>query len=332
MKVYSRPGFLFRVGLKTSLGAGRVLRLGSKITKVALNDPVLLSFPCCGTCQSCQSGHPAHCPTGTSFRAVHPRFKHKSSGKLVNGLYFGQSSFSQVAVVRESSVIPAASLLQNPSSDEELKLFAPFGCGLMTGAGAVANVAHVDPSMEVVILGLGGVGMGALMAVKALGCKTIIAVDRVESRLQLAKELGATHTLNTSGDINIATDLGDFVRKASPEGYGVSVAVDTTAHVPLINAALDGLKNGGQMVLLGIPRPGTELTLGLGLLLGRALTVRAVLLGDAVPAEFVPKMITWYRKGQFPVEKLIKFFDAENMADAVLAMQTGSVVKPVITW
>lgn len=326
------PDSCFPVALTNILGAGRVLRLGSKITKVALDDPVLLSFPCCGACHSCQSGHPAHCPTGTSFRAVQPRFKLRSTGKLVNGLYFGQSSFSQIAVVREASVIPAVSLLQNPSSDEELKLFAPFGCGLMTGAGAVANVAHVDPSMEVIIMGLGGVGMGALMAAKALGCKTIVAVDQVESRLQLAKELGATHTLDTSGDINLATSLGDLAKEASSEGYGVSVAVDTTAHIPLITAALGALKIGGQMVLLGIPRPGAELTIGLPMLLGRAMTVRAVLLGDAVPAEFVPKMINWYRQGKFPVEKLIKFFDAEDMASAWLAMRSGAVVKPIITW
>jgi Zn-dependent alcohol dehydrogenase len=186
--------------------------------------------------------------------------------------------------------------------------------------------------MEVIIMGLGGVGMGALMAAKALGCKTIVAVDQVESRLQLAKELGATHTLDTSGDINLATSLGDLAKEASSEGYGVSVAVDTTAHIPLITAALGALKIGGQMVLLGIPRPGAELTIGLPMLLGRAMTVRAVLLGDAVPAEFVPKMINWYRQGKFPVEKLIKFFDAEDMASAWLAMRSGAVVKPIITW
>jgi len=202
----------------------------------------------------------------------------------------------------------------------------------MTGAGTVINVAHVNPHTEVIVMGLGGVGLGALMAAKVAGCKTIIAVDRVESRLELARELGATHTLNTSGKIDLTEKLGELARKVSMDGCGVNLAIDTTTYIPLVEAGIESLTYGGQMIMLGIPLPTDEMSIKPGKLLSRALSIRSAILGDALPAEFVPKMVEWYRKGLFPVEKLVRYFKAEDVNDAVQAMHDGSAVKPVLLW
>jgi len=314
-------------------GAGRVLKTGSKVTTVSIGDPILLSFHACNKCPNCLSGHPALCPEGRKHRSAdQPRFTHKVTSERVNGLFFGQSSFAQIALVREASVIPAEPLLSDPSSNEELQLFAPLGCGFMTGAGTVVNIAKAGPNTEIMVTGLGGVGLGALMAAKVAGCKTILAVDRVDSRLQLAKELGATHTLNTSNCKDLTSELKDFAQKASTEGYGINIAIDTTAYMPLVEAGIETLAPGGQLILVGISLPTAEITVRPLNLLGRGLTLRASLLGDALPQKFVPKMVEWYRRGEFPIEKLVKFFKAEDVDEAVRAMHDGSTVKPVLLW
>jgi Zn-dependent alcohol dehydrogenase len=314
-------------------GAGRVLRVGSKVTKVSPGDPVLLSFHACEECTNCRAGHPALCPHANKHRAVeHPRFLNKSTGERINGLWFGQSSFASIALVREASCIPARTLLKDPMSDEELKLFAPLGCGFMTGAGAVINVAKPGAGDEIMISGLGGVGLGALMAAKIAGCKRILAVDRVEERLELAKELGATHTFNTCACKNLDTELRDFATAASTEGFGFNIAIDTTGYLPLVSASIETLAPGGQVLMVGLPQSPTDLAVKPIQLLVKALSIRGVILGDAAPKEFVPKMVEWYREGRFPIDKLIRFYKAEDVGAAIEGMRDGRVVKPVLLW
>jgi Zn-dependent alcohol dehydrogenase len=303
------------------------------VTKVSPGDPILMSFHGCSTCTNCLSGHPALCPSSGKYRnPEYPRYTNKATSKRVNGLFFGQSSFSHIALVREASVIPARHLLKDPSSDEELKLFAPLVCGLMTGAGTVINMAKPIPENEIMIMGLGGVGLGALMAAKVAGCKTILAVDRVESRLQLAKELGATHTWNTSSCKDLASELSEFARKASVEGFGINFAIDTTGYIPLISASVETLGPGGRVIMVGLPPPSAELTIMPIKLLMTGLSLSGSILGDALPQEFVPKMVEWYRNGDFPIDKLVKYYKAEDVLEAVDAMHDGSIVKPVLLW
>jgi Zn-dependent alcohol dehydrogenase len=278
------------------------------------------------------SGHPAHCLDAISARGFQPRLKNKKTGQAVKGLFFGQSSFTHIALVREVSVVPATPLLKDPSSNDELKLFAPMCCGFMTGAGTVINTARPTAETDTLIMGLGGVGMGALMAAKIAGCKTIMAVDRIESRLRLAMELGATATLNTDGCKDLATELETFVKKSTADGYGTGLVIDTTVYMPLIYAALGTLRNGGQIILLGVPRPTDELQIPLSTLFRGALTVRSEFMGDTLPEDFIPRIVEWYRKGQFPIEKMVKYFKAEDMADAVAAMRNGTAIKPILVW
>lgn len=262
----------------------------------------------------------------------HPRFLNKATGRKINGFFFGQSSFASIALVREASVIPAKGLLKDPSSDEELKLFAPLGCGFMTGAGAVLNDAKAGSGDGIMISGLGGVGLGALMAAKVAGCKTILAVDRVEGKLELAKELGATHVFNTSNRKDLVTELKDYAVAASVEGFGLDIAIDTTGFLPLITAGMEMLTPGGQVLMIGLPQSQADLAINPMQILIKAFSVKGVILGNADPQEFVPKMVEWYREGKFPIDQLVRYYKAEDVEKAMKAMHEGGVVKPVLVW
>jgi Zn-dependent alcohol dehydrogenase len=150
---------------------------------------------------------------------LHKLVKSKDGSTGIGGKFFGQSSFASLSVVKENSVLPAKNLVKGK---EELQLFAPLGCGIQTGAGAVLNLAKPGPKDRVMILGLGGVGLSALMAAKSLGCQQIIAVDKLKSRIELAKTLGATHGYDTTGVEDL---VGGF--KEATGGLGPSVVIDS---------------------------------------------------------------------------------------------------------
>lgn len=135
--------------------------MGSKVTVAKVGDPVSLSFDYCKSCTQCRTGHPAFCSSFSPLNiAGEPgRFEGIETAK-VSGRFFGQSSFSSVTVASESSVVNLAGLVHDK---EELKLLAPFGCGLQTGSGTIANLAGAGPSDSVAVLGLGGVGLSAVM-------------------------------------------------------------------------------------------------------------------------------------------------------------------------
>jgi Zn-dependent alcohol dehydrogenase len=144
-------------------GSGYVKAIGPKVTKdVKVGDPVLLSFDHCGGCESCEAQHPAYCSSfmPMNIYCIPEIFKSKDGSQPIAGKHFGQSSFASLSIVNQASVLPARDLVKDK---EELKLFAPLGCGLQTGAGAILNIAKPGPKDRVMVLGLGGVGLSAVM-------------------------------------------------------------------------------------------------------------------------------------------------------------------------
>lgn len=137
-------------------GSGIVKAVGPNVSKdLKEGDPVLLSFDCCQQCESCQSGHPAYCSTFISLNILGSNDVFASKdGKGVAGKSFGQSSFASLSVVNQASILPARDLVKE---EKELQLFAPLGCGIQTGAGAILNIAKPGKDDRVMILGLGGV-------------------------------------------------------------------------------------------------------------------------------------------------------------------------------
>jgi Zn-dependent alcohol dehydrogenase len=257
-----------------------------------------------------------------------PVFTSKN-GKLndIHGAFFGQSSFANLSIVRQCSVVNAKDLVKDK---KELQLFAPLGCGIQTGSGTVINAAKAGPNDIVCILGLGGVGLSAIMAAKIQGCRGIIGVDRVRSRLALAKELGATNLIDGS-NLPSGKSLTDTIRDMA-EGLGPSVVIDTTGVPALIQAGLESARQMGRVVQVGSAPFEFNLEINVFSYMMRGVQYLGAIEGQAYPPEFVPKMVQWYREGKFPIDKLVKFMPAEEFEKALEEMHSGTTIKPILTW
>ncbi|KAK6063821.1 alcohol dehydrogenase (zinc-binding dehydrogenase) [Seiridium cupressi] len=299
-------------------GSGYVKKVGSAVSSVKEGDAVLLSFSYCGECHVCKTGPPSHCtdffninfmgnPVFTSPNIRTSMDSSASANPDIGGRFFGQSSFARHTIVSSKSVVNVCS--QNLSL-EELRLLAPLGCGLQTGAGTVQNVAKAGPEDAIAIIGLGGVGLAAVMAAKNAGCRKIIGLDRLSSRLALARELGATDAIDTSN--KSIPEVVEAVKSAS-DGLGATIVVDTSAHPPLVDAAVKFTRYMQSFMVSGKQYFGA-------------------VQGHSRTAKYIPELIQWWRDGKFPVEKLIKSFDFEDFGGAIRGMGDGSVVKPVLVW
>lgn len=313
-------------------GAGYVEAVGSAVKSVVAGDPVLLSYTFCGDCDLCEDGYPTYCQRFAEENvACQDKIWKTQDGADVGGRYFGQSSFASLTIVDEKSVVNVKGMVDG---DEDLKKYSPLGCGLMTGSGAVVNTAAAKASDVVVVTGLGAVGLGAVMAAKIQGCRGIIAVDRVKSRLNIAKELGATHIFDTTGMDNskdsYASDLAGELKKIAPDGK-INYALDTTGVLPLVNAQIKALSKRGKLIQIGIPiaAPSPIIPFDFQDFFGATKRMEINYLGDALAKQHVPKMIQWHKEGKFPFDKFIKFYVAKDVAQALEDMKV-EVIKPIL--
>ncbi|RTE78500.1 hypothetical protein BHE90_007019 [Fusarium euwallaceae] len=308
-------------------GAGFVRAVGSKITKVKPGDAVLLSFAFCTKCHNCKFGAPGYCHefSALNFTGTKKAFQFPTgTGPDVGGSFFGQSSFSKLSRVQETSLVNVSQLVRNKN---DLKLLAPLGCGIQTGAGTVTELAAAKPSDKVAIIGLGGVGLAAIMAAKLKGCRTIIGIDRVPARIEMAKKLGATHGIDTS----TISNLVDEVRKVT-EGSGSTITVDATGVLPLIQQGLEFTANQGKMILLGVAPMDAGLEIAVVPYMVTGKQIMGSMEGGVYPEDYIPKMIRWYQNGEFPVDELIKFYPVQDYQKAIRDMEDGSTIKPVLIW
>lgn len=306
---------------------------GPGVTVAQPGDPVLLSFAFCESCAGCKRGYHSHCNTfnDLNFGPQPAVFgaKDDEGGKnpTIAGAFFGQSSFASLSVVRQCSVVNAKTFV---SSKEELQLFAPLGCGVQTGAGTVINAAGASEEDVVCVLGLGGVGLSAIMGARIQGCRRIIGVDRVASRLELAKEMGATHVVDTS-KLPKGKSVADAVREVS-EDLGPSITVDTTGVPFLIRAAVEFARNRGKILQVGSAPFDFKLELTAFDFMVRGLQYIGAVEGQAYPPEFVPKLVQWYKEGRFPVDKMMKLMKADQFEAALHEMHDGTTIKPILCW
>lgn len=307
-------------------GAGIVEEIGARVQVASVGDPVLLSYNYCKQCELCKAGQEPYCLRWPSLNVFGEKgIVEAEDGQQISGKFFGQSSFSAVSIVSEASVVNVKDAIKN---HEELKLLAPLGCGLMTGSGAVVNAARAQSHDIVLVTGLGAVGLGAIMAAKISGCKEIIAVDRVQSRLEIAKDLGATRVLDTSDSgVNLAQDIRKLLNDQR-----ISYAIETTGNISVINNAIQALGQRGKLIQVGIPRPGSDLTIPLSEFYRANKIYETHLLGDTCGQVMVPRMLEWYRDGRFPIEKIVQFVPIESVLDALLGMEGGTIIKPVLVW
>jgi len=291
-------------------GAGIVERAGKTIGNLKVGDHVVLSFASCGHCAQCQSRQPWLCQhfmdLNFGFRRLDGSNALHRSG--VKGHFFGQSSFATYSVATEQNAVKVA-------LDLDLALLGPLGCGLQTGAGTVMNTLAVRPGASIAIYGTGAVGLAAVMAARIVGANPVIGVDINPMRLRLALDLGATHVVDSRKG-----DVAEAISRIAANG--IDYAVETSGNDRLGGLAVELLNPGGAAGFL-TPGPRTISLKGDR----KAINVTE---GSSAPQVFIPRLIELYRQGQFPFDRLIKFYEFADINTAIADSRQGDTIKPVL--
>ncbi len=299
-------------------GAGIVERVGSGVTRLAPGDPVVLSVNFCGQCPSCRRNEHSYCyevmprnfggfrPDGSTPLA--------QNGSPIHARFFGQSSFATYSLADESSAVKVP-------PDVPLELLGPLGCGVQTGAGAVINSLQVKPGQTIAIFGTGAVGLSAVMAARIVGATRIIAVDVLPARLSLARELGATDTIDASSG-----DAGRTIRDLTR--YGVDFTFNTTRVAAIFTQAMACLAPRGVAGFVAAPLDPWAPEMFHVLSGGR--TLRGILGGDSSPGLFIPLLIEYFRQGRLPFDRLVRFYPFQDIRRAFHDLEAGTTIKAVL--
>ncbi|WP_186398380.1 zinc-binding dehydrogenase [Stappia sp. P2PMeth1] len=300
--------------------SGYVEEVGAGVDDLAPGDHVVCIFaPGCGRCTPCAEGRPALCEKAA---------KHHGVGELMTGHrrlsmdgrpvhhHVGISAFASHAVVARQSLVKA-------DQDIAPHISTLFSCAMLTGAGAVFNTAHIKPGAKVAVVGIGGVGMAAILGAAAAGAGQIVAIDPFENKLAVARQMGATD----------AVKAGDGVVEAVREltKGGVDYAFELAGSVRALETAYDITRRGGTTVTAGLPHPDARMALNALKLVAEERSLKGSYIGSCVPQRDLPRMFALHRRGLLPVEKMLSH--RLPLADINLAMdrlEDGSAIRQVV--
>jgi aryl-alcohol dehydrogenase len=301
-------------------GAGVVHAVGGAVRSFAPGDHVVMSFPWCGTCVNCAQHQHSYCVHAFDLKMKGTRADGSmllsKNGAPIYSAFFQQSSFGTFALTQERYAVKVR-------KDAPLELLGPLACSGQTGAGAVLNVMKPKQGESFAVFGVGAVGLSALMAAKIAGCAPIIAVDIHERRLALARDLGATHTIDHKVCSNVVGEIRNIT------GRGVRYSLETSALPVVFREAIESLMPSGTCVLLGSARHGTEVSFDMKFL-QEGRVVRGVVQGDSEPKDFIPRLVDLIMEKKFPIEKMIKFYDFADINLAAQESSAGITIKPVL--
>ena len=302
-------------------GGGIVERIGTAVTRVAPGDKVVLSWlPTCGVCPACMRGDLSLCANSTTYMgkgALPSGEVRLSRGSSPLYHYSYLSTFARHAVVDERSCVVLA-------EDADLEAACLVGCAVTTGVGAVFNKAKVVPGSSVIVFGGGGVGLSAVMAAKFSGATTIVVVDPVASKRELAAVLGATATVD-GRDANLAEELRELC------GGGADYALEAAGLPALATIAFNAIRPGGMVVLVGVPADGETVSFPGNVLVRSEKIVTGTFYGSARPALDMPLIMRLYADGSFPLDRFVsKRYPLSGVNDAFAAMLEGRVVRAVL--
>lgn len=285
----------------------------------AIGDRVILAFlPSCGECVRCKGGEPYMCAQGAAANG---------EGRLLNGgrrlhdacghevhHHLGVSAFATHVVVDRRSAVKV-------DQDIPAHIAALFGCAVLTGAGAVINSAAVRPGETVLIYGLGGVGLSALLAARASGAGVLVAVDPSAEKRAIATELGA---------VAFGPDESDAIAAAFPDG-GADVVVETVGKAAVLKAAYAAARRGGRIVTVGLPNPAETFDIPAVSLVAEGKTIIGSYMGSSIPARDIPRYIALWRSGRLPVEKLLTSISPMTEINGLLdSLADGSAIRQVM--
>lgn len=301
--------------------AGEVVECGTGVTDLKAGDRVVLVFmPSCGCCMPCMEGRPALCEPGAASNGAGTLLSGARrlhlDGRPVNH-HVGVSCFADYAVVSRRSCVK----LDADLSFAEASL---FGCAVLTGVGAVINTARLQAGTTAAVLGLGGVGFSALLAAVASGARQVVALDLNESKLALARELGATATINASDP-----DAAERVRELTKGG--VDYAFEMAGAIPAMELAWRITRRGGSTITAGLPHPDKRFALPPVQLVAEERTLRGSYIGSAVPARDIPRYIDLYQRGKLPVDRLMgEHLALEDINRGFDRMASGVAMRDVV--
>ena len=301
-------------------GAGIVEQVGKNVTKVKVGDHVVMTFNSCGHCDSCLEHASTYCheffPRNFFATRDDGSTALRNDKEIIHSNFFGQSSFATHALCHEINVVKV------PDS-APLELLGPLACGVQTGAGAVINALQVGVGKSFAVFGTGSVGLSAIMAAKVVGATTIIAVDINDDRLAFAKQVGATHVLN-SKNINVSDELIKLSHG------GLNFALDTTGLGAVIRSAVLSLAPRGTCGVLGASPMGSEITLDEVHFMSGGRKLIGIVEGESNPDVFIPALIELHTQGRFPFDKMVKFYSLEQINEAIHDSETGKAIKPIL--
>ncbi len=303
--------------------AGCVVQVGQGVTDLKPGDLVVLVFvPSCGHCLPCAEGRPALCEPGAeaNTKGVLLSGAHRlhRDGEQINH-HMGVSAFADHAVVSRNSCVRI-------DADIDPAEAALFGCAVLTGAGAVVNTAKVQAGTTVAVLGLGGVGLCAMLGALAAGARQVIAIDLHDSKLEVARSLGATATVN-------ARDPDAVAKVKALTGGGVDYAFEMAGSVQAMEAAYRMTRVGGMTVTAGLPHPSDNWPLQQVSLVAEERTVKGSYIGTCVPSRDIPRYMDLYKRGRLPVDRLLSGRLAlDDINHGFDLMKSGESIRSVVVY
>ncbi len=302
-------------------GAGIVEKVGPGVTRLQPGDHVLLTITfSCGECQPCLNGRPMVCVQnlpvmGGAVLPVNGQTRLRKGDQSLHH-FFGLACFAEYTVVHERSAVKIR-------EDAPLDVVCTLGCGVSTGLGASMKAAKIEPGESVVIYGCGGVGLAAIMGAKLSNAGKIIAVDTLDQKLEKAKELGATHTINANKDNPVMVVMELL-------GNGADCAIECIGNVNVMSQAVGSVRSGGRVIIAGMaPLMDTVNIPAYEFMMGK--TIAGTVHGNIRAHADIPMFIDLYMEGKLPIDKLItKTYKLDQVNDAFAALEAGETLKSVI--
>lgn len=301
--------------------AGVVEEAGPGVDDLARGDHVVASFvPSCGRCDPCGGGRPALCEPGLATNTAGTllcgaRRLHQGEAPLNHHL--GVSGFAECATLSRRSLVKVDPTL--PFAEAAL-----FGCAVITGVGAVVNTAAMPKGASVAVVGLGGVGLAALLAARLLEAAHIVAVDLNEAKLETARGLGATAVVNAG-----APDAVEQVRELTKGG--VAYAFEMAGSARAMELSYRITRRGGTTVSAGLPHPQQQFSIQHVSLVAEERTIKGSYLGSCVPSRDIPRYVEWYRAGRLPVDRLLsERIGLAEVNEAFDRLASGASIRQVI--